>query len=310
MVAHYHTTADTHNLDSVGRTWYDAPMSPLPWIQVHCDIRRHRKTQALEDALSDPLAWAYVVGLLLWTAETHPTGELFGVPAHRIATGAGYRGDAASFVNALRSCGFLDQDDRVHDWHEYQRARHDRAIRQREQAAERQRRHRAGAGHVSVTRDSDVTSRVTLSLSSNSSNYNSGNCTGRANLGELPENPWSADAALLRAHLRAVSPEEALGWPDPSGGPGTLRSALSARYSAWDGRDGRPTIDERAAATWDSLRKRLSGAYCEPLRAITAWTQWIGDGHDRALATMRRSSPQAPDPSSLASDLRLRKRDL
>ena len=95
----------------------------LPWIKVFPRIRRHLKTEKLADALGRKSgAHHFVVDLWLWAADECPSGDLSGVPDRIVARNAGWRGDPARFVAALRTAGFIDQDGHLHDWDEHQPA--------------------------------------------------------------------------------------------------------------------------------------------------------------------------------------------
>lgn len=68
--------------------------------------------------LNDSRAWTHAVELWLWVSRHAPDGDLGAMPDVAIAAVAGWRGDAGSFVNALRTAGFLD-DTHLHGWEEH-----------------------------------------------------------------------------------------------------------------------------------------------------------------------------------------------
>lgn len=92
--------------------------TPLPWIKVYGDLPTHRKSVTLAALLNEPRAWTHVVELWLWVSRHAPEGDLGKMPDAAIAHVAGWRGDAAAFVNALRVAGFLDET-RIHGWYEH-----------------------------------------------------------------------------------------------------------------------------------------------------------------------------------------------
>ena len=92
--------------------------TPLPWIKVYGDLPTHRKSVTLAALLNEPRAWTHVVELWLWVSRHAPEGDLGKMPDAAVAHVAGWRGDAGSFVNALRVAGFLDET-RIHGWYEH-----------------------------------------------------------------------------------------------------------------------------------------------------------------------------------------------
>lgn len=92
----------------------------MAWIESHTVLGRHRKVLVLAQVLgADPV---HIVGHLhvLWHTilEQQEDGDLSAWPESLIAQAAGWKGDAAHFVSALRQAGWLD-DHLVHDWIEY-----------------------------------------------------------------------------------------------------------------------------------------------------------------------------------------------
>jgi hypothetical protein len=95
-------------------------MSSLPWIRLSNDLPDHPKSDALATLLNEPRAWTHVVELWLWASRVRPDGALAGVGDAVIARRAGWTGDAAAFVAALRDAGFLDADGMLHGWDKHQ----------------------------------------------------------------------------------------------------------------------------------------------------------------------------------------------
>lgn len=92
------------------------------WLPVHTDLPRHIKLMRFSRLLkiSQPTAVGHVVMLWLWALEVAPTGDLEPFSVDEIAAGAGWRRrDREMFVEALKAAGFLDDDDRIHDWEDY-----------------------------------------------------------------------------------------------------------------------------------------------------------------------------------------------
>jgi hypothetical protein len=97
------------------------------------------------------VAVGHLACLWLWCVDNAPTGDLSGFTPDVVASGAGWKGDAEAFVDALVECrvrrgrfGFLERDGEtmtVHDWDDYAGA----LIRYRQRRAETRRRSRAGS---------------------------------------------------------------------------------------------------------------------------------------------------------------------
>lgn len=54
-----------------------------------------------------------------WTLDFSPTGELSAFTSCEIAGAAEWTGDEDGFVGALKETGWLEEDGRLHDWHDY-----------------------------------------------------------------------------------------------------------------------------------------------------------------------------------------------
>lgn len=113
----------------------------MAWIEVHQAVWTHRKTFELAGLLDldETYAGAHMIRLWTWALDNAPDGNLSGLSARAIAFGAGWRGDADAFVDALIQVGWLDEDRAIHDWQEYA----GRLIERRQSNTERMRAARA-----------------------------------------------------------------------------------------------------------------------------------------------------------------------
>ena len=119
----------------------------MAWIQVHQQLKDHRKLLAAADELE--IEPAHMLGLLisfwLWALDNAPSGSLQGISDRMIARAAQWNGDPGKFVEAIASAGLLDTADdgslSLHDWYEYT----GKLIEQREAEKNRSRRRRAAA---------------------------------------------------------------------------------------------------------------------------------------------------------------------
>lgn len=107
------------------------------WIESHIDIGEHPKTYRLSSALK--VRQAEAVGLLhlLWHFSMKwawRDGDLSKFDNASIARGCKWKGDADSFIGALKVSGWLD-DMKVHDWQDFA----GKLIRDRLYAEERRR---------------------------------------------------------------------------------------------------------------------------------------------------------------------------
>jgi hypothetical protein len=134
--------------------------TPLPWIKVYGDLPTHRKSVTLAALLNEPRAWTHVVELWLWVSRHAPEGDLGKMPDAAVAHVAGWRGDASSFVGALRTAGFLDET-RIHGWYEHNGAHF------RKQAADKVRNSRPAAEEK--VKENTLTSESLVSHKNNGS---------------------------------------------------------------------------------------------------------------------------------------------
>ena len=119
----------------------------MAWIQVHQQVKDHRKVQAAADMLEiePPHMLGLLISFWLWSLDNAPSGTLEGISERMIARAAQWYGDPHKFVEAMLSAGLLDEDEpgklAIHDWYEYT----GKLIDQREAEKNRSRRRRAAA---------------------------------------------------------------------------------------------------------------------------------------------------------------------
>jgi len=119
----------------------------VAWIQVHQQLKDHRKLLAAADELE--IEPAHMLGLLisfwLWALDNAPSGSLQGISTRMIARAAQWSGTPDDFVQAMAHAGLLDEEPdgslTLHDWYEYT----GKLIDQREAEKNRSRRRRAAA---------------------------------------------------------------------------------------------------------------------------------------------------------------------
>lgn len=118
----------------------------MAWIQVHQQLKDHRKLLAAADELE--IEPAHMLGLLisfwLWALDNTPSGSLDGISNRMIARAAQWNGAPDAFVDAMANAGLLDAGGdilEIHDWYEYT----GKLIDQREAEKNRSRRRRAAA---------------------------------------------------------------------------------------------------------------------------------------------------------------------
>ncbi len=119
----------------------------MAWIQVHQQLKDHRKLLAAADELE--IEPPHMLGLLtsfwLWALDNAPSGSLEGISNRNIARAAQWNKEPDAFVEAMKNAGFLDITEdgtlEIHDWYEYA----GKLIDQREAEKQRSRRRRAAA---------------------------------------------------------------------------------------------------------------------------------------------------------------------
>lgn len=133
----------------------------MAWIQVHQQIKDHRKLLSAADELE--IEPAHMLGLLvsfwLWALDNTPSGSLEGISSRMIARAAQWDGDPDEFVNAMENAGLLDEEKpgvlTIHDWYEYA----GKLIDQREAEKIRSRRRRAASGTESAAKSKPTAGR-------------------------------------------------------------------------------------------------------------------------------------------------------
>jgi len=135
------------------------------WIESHAELKDHPKLARLVKELRTPAVKAvgHLHFLWWWAARFADDGATASWDDVDIALGAGWTGDPAAFVSALKSSGFMDQDGRLHDWTAYFKVKS-----RRDSARIRQANHREKQkGHSDKrkrNRDITVTSRPVTPL--------------------------------------------------------------------------------------------------------------------------------------------------
>ena len=125
----------------------------MAWIQVHHQLKDHRKLLAAADELE--IEPAHMLGLLisfwLWALDNTPSGSLEGISNRMIARAAQWDGNPDELVEVLKNSGLLDEETagklEIHDWYEYT----GKLIDQREAEKNRSRRRRAAAAAAPPT---------------------------------------------------------------------------------------------------------------------------------------------------------------
>lgn len=116
----------------------------MAWIQVHQNLKDHRKLFAAADELE--IGPAHMMGLLvsfwLWALDNTPDGKLKGISNRNISRAAQWERNPDELVEALKNAGFLDVSEdgtlEIHDWYEYAGKLYDR--RETEKLRSRRRR--------------------------------------------------------------------------------------------------------------------------------------------------------------------------
>ena len=276
------------------------------YLCLPVDLSDDPRTRHLGGLLAaDPLP--LLVRLCSWAVRQSPDGMIGTYPDAVLASAAGWSGDAASFATALRKSDWLLADGMIADWGELYRVEARRIAATVTKAKQRARKpSRAlstgqSGGHPL---NSLISDHEEISLGSEITKRSLGGESERGRpIPPLSDPWWSTDAATLRAYLLAIpGPEPLLALPDPEQPSRSVLESLQARFPAWDGLDGRPTLQERAQSTWDALRARAAKYTSDPYRAIVSWRGWVGDRHDQAAQRIRRTTGEH-DPALLLSSL-------
>lgn len=132
----------------------------MAWIESHQELARHPKAKRFARLLgvSLPAAIGHLHFFWWWAMDYAQDGDLSKYDLADIADASGWEGTPEILYKALLESGFIDHDNKIHDWFDYA----GRLVEKREQNKERKRRSRAkrsdnGDGHAVVTRDGNVT---------------------------------------------------------------------------------------------------------------------------------------------------------
>ena len=110
-------------------------MSSL-YIRVKTGFYTHKKTIRLKIKLGLDAFWL-PPRLWAWAAENQPDGDLSGYSAEEIAELVGYTSNAQAMLQALKICGFVDENGTIHDWQEHNGYHQTFSIRAKAAAAAR-----------------------------------------------------------------------------------------------------------------------------------------------------------------------------
>jgi hypothetical protein len=126
----------------------------MAWIELHQEFREHPKIDQLAEMLEVNPAQVrgHIIGLWCWAIQYAQDGDLSRFSSRQISKAADWDGDADLFLKALKTCTWLNEDGRIHDWEEMG-LRLLRSMRERQRKSRKQ-------DDVTVTpqsRDSSVT---------------------------------------------------------------------------------------------------------------------------------------------------------
>jgi hypothetical protein len=93
----------------------------MAWIESHQSLGGHIKLRRLARMLGVERAQAvgHLHYLWWWALDGAPSGDLTGFTPEEIAELSDWPGDADLFAEALHKCGWLDSDNKIHDWNDY-----------------------------------------------------------------------------------------------------------------------------------------------------------------------------------------------
>ena len=93
----------------------------MAWIPSHQELIRHPKVNELMDILeiSRPMTIGYLHMLWLWAVDYAPDGDLSRFKPSAISNACEWPKDPEEFINGLKSVGFVDDDNMLHDWADY-----------------------------------------------------------------------------------------------------------------------------------------------------------------------------------------------
>lgn len=113
----------------------------MAWIESHQSLGGHLKLRRLARELRIHRAQAigHLHFLWWWALDNAPTGDLSALASAEIADVAEWPGPEDTFVAALKACGWIDGDGKIHEWEDYA----GRILVQRAKDRERKRAERA-----------------------------------------------------------------------------------------------------------------------------------------------------------------------
>lgn len=113
----------------------------MAWIESHQQLARHPKLIRLAGVLRIHKAQAigHLHLLWWWTLDYAPNGDVSVFTSYELAAAAEWAGKPEGFHEALKATGWIDDDNRIHDWHDYA----GKLVEERARERERLRRFRA-----------------------------------------------------------------------------------------------------------------------------------------------------------------------
>ena len=230
----------------------------MAWIELHESLPRHPNLLRLANRLRVHPAQAagHLTFLWLWTLAYAPSGDVSVFGPAELSAAACFPGDAELFAQALRDCGWLDDDGRIHDWLDYA----GRLVEERIQAKERMRTYRE---RQRATREQNkngaesVTPNVPVTVGERSELPYPTQPNQDALLTHRARETFPALAEVLaEAGLRGVPPEvaeafwnhfESSGWVDRHGNP--IQSWRPKLRKWWTDEQQRRSQDRSAGRT-------------------------------------------------------------
>ena len=93
----------------------------MAWLKIDQNFYRHPKLIRLSKALNVevPQAAGHLIFLWQWALEYSPSGDLSQFSADEIADAVRWAGDYGTLISGLKKCGWVDDDDMIHDWQDY-----------------------------------------------------------------------------------------------------------------------------------------------------------------------------------------------
>jgi hypothetical protein len=88
------------------------------YIRLFGNYWSHRKTVRLKSILGNDALWI-MPRIWSYASESEPEGDFSEYTAEDISTIIGYSGDAKAMLQALHDVGFMDTQNRIHDWNEH-----------------------------------------------------------------------------------------------------------------------------------------------------------------------------------------------